>query len=147
MSTFVIIHTSNEEFYKNYLNENNDSGFDIYMPSDGVVKGETFSQKIDLGLKIGMYMESQPIGYLLVPRSSTGSKTKIRMSNSIGVIDSQYRGNLIACVDNFGGDYKYSKGDRLFQIVPFHGNGVNSVIFESLDKTRRGEGGFGSTGL
>ena len=41
-----------------------------------------------------------PCGYYLYPRSSTGSKTPLRLSNSIGVIDSGYRGNLIACFDN-----------------------------------------------
>ena len=72
------------------------------------------------------------------------------MSNSIGLIDVGYRGELIGVVDNISEeDYVVKTGDRLFQIVnadlaPF------KEIFENeecdMDETERGAGGFGSTG-
>ena len=40
------------------------------------------------------------VGYYLYSRSSTGSKTPLRLSNSVGIIDSGYRGNIKACFDN-----------------------------------------------
>ena len=91
-----------------------------------------------------------PEPYKLYPRSSMGSKTPLRLSNQIGVIDSGYRGNLMACTDNISDkEYTINKYDRLLQIVAFTGEPiivkmVNSI--DELDSTKRGSDGFGSTG-
>ena len=92
-----------------------------------------------------------PVCYYLYPRSSTGSKTRLRMANSVGIIDSGYRGNIIAMFDNIGNeDYKVMEGDRLVQICapnieyPLKLRIVNKL--EDLGLTERGAGGFGSTG-
>ena len=153
------------EKYKNEINtETSDSGFDLFQPDDVSVLPSCFpisesedrchhgSTKIPLGVKAAMYMEYEngtkvPIGFMLLPRSSTGSKTPLRLANSVGIIDSGYRGELIACVDNFWSSrYNIEKYQRLFQIVPFHGFGVDKIVFDKVDSTQRGEGGFGSTG-
>lgn len=151
MTTIIKIESSDKSLlsnYENYENKKGDSGFDIYMPTDGVIKSGTISQKIGLGIKVEYYsVNNKPLGFMLLPRSSTGGKTGIRLSNSVGIIDSGYRGELIACVDNVGDDYNYKKGDRLFQIVPFHGGGIDSVTFGSVSVTGRGDGGFGSSGV
>jgi dUTP pyrophosphatase len=146
MSTSLCIESTHFNFYKDYTNKNGDSGFDIYMPTDGTVPGGSISFKIKLGLSTEMFEGNKPVGFLLLPRSSTGSKTPLRLSNSMGVIDLGYRGELIAVVDNLGKDYSYKKGDRLFQIVPFHGRGVDCVVGDITKTTDRG-GGFGSTGV
>jgi dUTP pyrophosphatase len=71
------------------------------------------------------------------------------MSNSIGIIDAGYRGEIMAVVDNISdNDYLVEKDTRLFQLlntdlVPF--NEVSVV--ESLSETSRGDGGFGSTNI
>ena len=90
-------------------------------------------------------------GYYLHPRSSI-SKSCFRLANSTGIIDSGYRGNLIAMVDVvYEESCNVDAYDRLFQIcapglVPIVVNVVNAV--EDLgEKTARGEGGFGSTGV
>ena len=93
------------------------------------------------------FLTLEPCSYMLFPRSSI-SKTPLRLSNSIGLIDSGYRGELLAVVDNISSEkYEVKKGDRLFQIVnkdlvPFE----EIVETEKLDETDRGDGGFGSTG-
>ena len=52
----------------------------------------------------------------MYPRSSMGSRTPLRMSNSVGIIDSGYRGNIIGIVDNRSNeDYVVEKGTILFQ--------------------------------
>ena len=85
---------------------------------------------------------------LLFPRSSIGKKTWLRMSNSVGVIDSDYRGTIHAIYDNIGCDRQViKKGQRIAQgiIVP-----IPKVEFEEVEElsiTERGEGGFGSTGV
>lgn len=149
----ILDHSLHGKYNTNYTNENGDSGFDILMGKATIVKEKSISQKINLGIKVAMYEvdqetgNSESIGFMLLPRSSTGSKTGLRLSNSVGIIDKQYRGELIACVDNHGNTEMISAGSRLFQIVPFHGRGVDKVVIvDRVDETSRGEGGFGSTG-
>ena len=58
-----------------------------------------------------------PVGYFLYPRSSTGTKTPLRLANSVGVIDAGYRGNYIAAFDNIRVEtFKVEKGQKLAQI-------------------------------
>ena len=70
------------------------------------------------------------------------------MANSMGIIDSTYRGELIVALDNISNEFvTIEAGKRLFQIcscdlTPFER--VEKV--DSLDETERGSGGFGSTG-
>ena len=92
------------------------------------------------------------VGYYLYPRSSLGTKSTLRLSNSVGIIDSGYRGNIIAAFDNHGNDHIIDKGDRVVQICPpdlCHPIKVEIVDSEADlgDKTVRGGGGFGSTGI
>lgn len=128
-----------------------DSGFDLFSPQ----KLEclcTVSTKIKLGVSAAVYKNTPsgdiPMPYYMYPRSSI-SKTPLRLANSVGIIDSGYRGELMAVVDNPSCQkYIVSQGQRLFQIcsgdlTPFD----NIKIVDSLDQTDRGAGGFGSTGL
>lgn len=104
-----------------------------------------------------------PCGFYLYPRSSI-SKTRMRLANSVGIIDSGYRGDIIAAVDSIGvfgsRDIWYiwkdtlspiKKYDRYFQICspnlsPFIVHIVETEE-ELGEQTARGAGGFGSTGL
>ena len=84
--------------------------------------------------------------FLLLPRSSI-SKTSLRLSNSIGLIDAGYRGEIMAAVDNIKDiPYKVEIGQRLFQIVAMDGSSIRFDISDSLSDSSRGTGGFGSTG-
>ena len=146
-----------------------DSGFDIFMPFDGnyylnnkncaSIDGARF---LGLGLKCAMRKREEPCGFYLYPRSSI-SKTRMRLANSVGIIDAGYRGELIAAVDTTGvygsqdihhiwsatlGPIK--RFDRYFQIcapdlAPFAVQIVDSE--DVLGATARGSGGFGSTGV
>ena len=70
------------------------------------------------------------------------------MANSVGIIDRTYRGELLGAVRNVtGADVTVSRGERLFQIVaPNMGHIQETVGWDALDETVRGDGGFGSTG-
>jgi dUTP pyrophosphatase len=124
-----------------------DSGFDLICPSEIKCNGQSLSTMVGLGVTCAVTKNGKPCGYYLYPRSSI-SKTTLRMANSVGVIDSGYRGELIAAVDNIGNqEFKIEYGDRYFQIctpdlTPFSG----IEIVDELDVTQRGAGGFGSTG-
>ena len=105
---------------------------------------------IDHGIKCAMYFNKIPSAFYLYPRSSMGSKTPLRLGNSVGIIDSGYRGHLKACVDCYGKEnYHIDKYDRLLQIVSFSGRPIFVKLVNNMDElgvTIRNDGGFGSTG-
>ena len=90
-----------------------------------------------------------PKGYFgaVVPRSSVGIKRHLTLSNCVGVIDEDYRGEIMMAFTNIGNEAQViNSGERLAQMVllPY-------VLFDieetdTLTETERGEGGFGSTG-
>jgi dUTP pyrophosphatase len=83
---------------------------------------------------------------LLFPRSSV-SKTSLGMANSVGVIDSDYRGEITAVFKVTDKDADvYSIGDRVCQLVIVPIPSVELVEADDISNTERGHGGFGSTG-
>jgi dUTP pyrophosphatase len=86
---------------------------------------------------------------VVVPRSNI-SKHPWVLANSVGIIDSDYRGEWMVkfkCVSNYIEAVPYSLGDRVAQIYFEKNVEVAFAEVEELDETARGEGGFGSTGL
>lgn len=82
---------------------------------------------------------------LVVPRSSSGHKHNFRLGNTVGIIDSDYRGEIKLSIG--GGDYSLLKrGVTVAQlvVVPYH-KVQPQVVEEFSDTTVRGDGGFGST--
>ena len=143
-----------------------DAGFDLFAPTEEVIQSNTLGYKMNHLIKCSMNRTfysfagrdaagEKPVGYYLYPRSSTGTKTPLRLSNSVGIIDSGYRGNIIAAFDNRdtsnGGEFVVEMGSRVVQICPpelSYPVLVEIVDNESdLGTTNRGEGGFGSTGI
>ena len=119
-----------------------DAGLDLFIIEDQIINSGS-TEKIHLGISCES-SEQKP--YLLMARSSI-SKTPLRLSNSVGLIDAGYRGEIMAAVDNIK-EYPYTveKGQRLFQLVSMSGESVNFTLVEALSDTSRGDGGFGSTG-
>ena len=150
---------NHEDLYHPVVNKN-DAGIDIYIPEDIIIPAKS-QVRIPLGIHCSVlkttclsfphgenFTTVEPISFFLLPRSSI-SKTPLRVSNSIGLIDAGYRGELQAPVDNISEDeYKIKRGTRLFQIInpsliPFR----RIQVTDNLSKTDRGSGGFGSTGI
>lgn len=96
----------------------------------------------------GLAMEI-PDGYvgLIFPRSSI-YKAGLSLSNAVGVIDSGYRGSIMAVFNKkFGMNLtNYNVGDRVAQIIIMPYPQCKFVEVENLSETERGSGGFGSTG-
>jgi len=88
-----------------------------------------------------------PAGYvgLLFPRSSV-YRTGAILSNGVGVIDSDYRGEIGAKFYTLKYLEKYEIGDRICQLVIVPIPGVEWIESEELTATERGAGGYGSTG-
>ena len=81
-------------------------------------------------------------------RSGLACKNGLAPANKVGIIDSDYRGELIVCLYNQSSvPQKVSKGDRIAQLIIQAYVDVELVECEKLDETERGEGGFGSTGM
>lgn len=84
---------------------------------------------------------------LVFARSGLGVKHGISPSNCVGVIDSDYRGELCVGLTNLSDTpYTIQPGDRIAQLAVMPVVQANVVPMAELDETSRGDGGFGSTG-
>lgn len=160
----LCIKTDDEEiiqWYKKRIEEHNqkfhenkcmDSGFDLCIPEDHVFCtyecNDGSSQFLDM--KVSGSMESEEgasEGYYMYARSSI-SKTPLQLANSVGIIDSGYRGTFRGGFRNLSKkEYTVGKFTRLLQICSGDLRPFKVVLCDSLDNTERGEGGFGSTGV
>lgn len=122
------------------------AGGDLRAVVDGEVSikpGET--KLVPTGLRVEI-----PEGYvmLIFPRSGLATKMGLTLANSVGVIDSDYRGEVMVALRNMGEEVRYVKnGDRIAQavIVPYVFPHYQEV--DELSDTERGGGGFGHTGI
>ena len=84
---------------------------------------------------------------LVFVRSGMGFRHGIGLSNGVGVIDSDYRGEIsVGLVNLSGEDYTIRPGDRIAQLMVVPVVRPELVQVDALDETERGAGGFGSTG-
>ena len=87
-------------------------------------------------------------GAFLYARSGLAIKKGITLANCVGVIDSDYTGEIKVGLINLSNDeYVVQNGERIAQLVIMPVNQANLVVVDELDKTERGAGGFGSTGM
>lgn len=122
------------------------AGADLYALTDGPVEiapGGTALVRTGIAVAI-------PQGYvgLVYARSGMACKRGLAPANKVGVIDADYRGEVMVFLHNHGAvPQVVEAGDRIAQLVvtPYLTARFQSV--EELDDTERGSGGFGSTGL
>ena len=120
-------------------------GYDISACLDAditIAPGETY--KIGSGLAIAL----EP-GYaaFIYARSGLGINNGIIPANCVGVIDSDYRGELIVGLKNTSNtSFTVKNGDRIAQMIITKCELPEIVLRDSLEETERGDGGFGSTG-
>jgi dUTP pyrophosphatase len=121
-----------------------DAAADLYAMKTTVLDGNSLGNKIRTGVKIQL-----PEGWLalIIPRSSIGAKTSLRLSNSVGLIDSGYRGELGVLYDNISDTpYTINAGDRIAQLLVMPSYRFQAKVVDILADSDRGEGGFGSSG-
>ena len=117
-----------------------DAGFDLTATSRRMDK----SGYIEYGTSLAFEIPKNHVG-LLFPRSSI-SKIKMSLTNSVGVIDSSYRGEVkLRFKPANAGNGVYEIGDRVGQLIIMPYPEVEFEEVEELDDTVRGSGGFGST--
>jgi dUTP pyrophosphatase len=120
-----------------------DAGLDLIAVSK---KNDTKGRYIEYGTGLAMEIPEYCVG-LIFPRSSI-SKTSLNLRNSVGVIDSGYRGEikLRFGVDN-NSNIEYSLYDKIGQILILEMPNLEIQEVKQLSKSSRGSGGFGSTGI
>ena len=148
-----------------------DAGFDLIATNKSFPSHSESGLYVEFGTGISLEIPKGYVG-LLFPRSSI-SKTRHSLRNSVGVIDSGYRGNIKLCfkyiaqpqdmkivegktvagkkasgiVTSIDPQRIYHKGDKIGQLVPCLHNDMNLEIVDQLSSSNRGAGGFGSTDL
>lgn len=121
------------------------AGADLYALADGpvpIAPGETVLIRTGLALAI-------PEGYvgLVFARSGLAAKQGLAPANKVGVIDADYRGELMVALYNHGGETRTVEcGDRIAQLAILPFLTARFTPADELDSTGRGSGGFGSTG-
>ena len=91
-----------------------------------------------------------PEGYagFIYARSGLATKSGLRPSNCVGVCDEDYSGEYVVAVHNDTDDYQFiNNGDRIAQLVFMPYEQAEFELVDGLDKTERGDGGFGSSGV
>lgn len=123
------------------------SGFDLHsIDTITVAAGCTIKVRTGLAFEV-------PTGYELQirPRSGLSANTKIRVSNSPGTIDSDFRGEVMIILDNISQNqadsFKVKQGDRIAQAVFQKVERAEFEFVDNLSETSRGTGGFNSTGI
>lgn len=121
------------------------AGADLYSAEDAdVVIGPGETKFIGTGLAMEI-----PEGYvgLVYARSGLACKRGLAPANKVGVVDSDYRGEIKVALHNHGKEAQtVEKGERIAQMVIAPYLSVNYEEADELSETERGEGGFGSTG-
>ena len=122
------------------------AGYDLYVPQNengiGIPAHET--KLIDTGIAIEL-----PEGTFgaIFARSGLATKQGLRPANCVGVVDSDYRGEVKVALHNDTNEHRViAGGERIAQLVVIPYLCVNLVETDELSSTERGEGGFGSTG-
>ena len=121
------------------------AGADLYAALESTVAiAPNETRMIPTGLAVAI-----PEGYaaLIYARSGLASKAGLAPANKVGVVDADYRGEVMVALHNHSTEVRYVEcGDRIAQLVIAPVYQADFCEVEELSETARGDGGFGSTG-
>ncbi|MGN0161250.1 MAG: dUTP diphosphatase [Lachnospiraceae bacterium] len=121
------------------------AGADLYACADEAITIAPGETKL---IKTGIAMEI-PAGYagLIYARSGLATKKGLAPANKVGVVDADYRGEVMVALHNHSlAEASVEPGERIAQMVIAPFLAANFILSDELDDTARGTGGFGSTG-
>lgn len=119
---------------------------DLRYAGDEIIKLAPCERKL-IPTGIAIAPETTGVVALLCARSGLASKKGLTLSNCVGVIDSDYRGEISAAMINLGNEeVALEPGERIAQLMFVPVLTANFIEVGELDETTRGAGGFGSTG-
>ena len=121
------------------------AGADLYALCDGKINissGKSVFVHTGLSLEI-----PEGLAGLIYARSGLSCRRSLAPANKVGVVDSDYRGEIMVCLHNHGEkDEEIENGERIAQIVFTPYFAADFIESNELSDTERGENGFGSTG-
>lgn len=122
------------------------AGADLFACVEGSVTLKP-NERILIPTGIAISVLDKNYGAFIFPRSSLSSKYGISLANCVGVVDSDYRGEIkVPLINHSDEAFTVNNGDRIAQLVIMPVVIPDFIEVEQLDDTERGEGGFGSTG-
>ena len=123
------------------------AGADLYCASEGdivIPAGER--RAVPTG--IAVECDRRDVALLIYARSGLATKHGVSLANGVGVVDSDYRGEIIvSLINNSDREYTVAPGERIAQLVVTPVLRAEYTEADELSDTERGEGGFGSTGV
>lgn len=122
------------------------AGMDLYACIDEPITLEA-GEKAVIPTGIAIALPSSELGAFIFARSGLAIKHGIGLLNSVGVIDSDYRGEIcVGLINQLKEPYTVQPDERIAQMVIMPVSLIQPVEVDELDETERGTGGFGSTG-
>jgi dUTP pyrophosphatase len=122
------------------------AGIDLRVCLDEPLQIEP-NQTVLLPTGLAVYIADPHLAAVILPRSGLGHKHGIVLGNLVGLIDSDYQGELkISCWNRGHDHFTVNPGDRMAQLVFLPVVQVGFSVVEAFDESHRGEGGFGSSG-
>ena len=122
------------------------AGYDLYAATDYDIEIAPHST-VKIGTGISVELPNGTFGAIFA-RSGLATKKGLRPANCVGACDSDYRGEYIVALHNdTDNEQTINPGDRIAQMILMPYIPMLFEEVESLDKTERGDGGFGSTGI
>ena len=135
-----------KDLYKLEKATKGSAGFDLLASINDPLEigaGKSLLVPCGFSLQLPNHFEAQ-----VRPRSGLALKNSVTVLNTPGTIDSDYRGEICVILINHGQiSFKITRGMRVAQIIFKEIPEVNLVEVDELDNTKRGSGGFGSTGV
>ena len=122
------------------------AGADLYACTDGETIMIDADQTVIVHTGLSLEIPDGYVGYIYA-RSGLATKSGLAPANKVGVIDSDYRGEIMVSLHNHSGEAQsIADGERIAQLVITPFLKVEYTETDTLSDTVRGEGGFGSTG-
>ncbi len=123
------------------------AGYDLYACLEKEVNIK-FGDLVKIPTGISVELPSSDFAAFVFARSGLGVKYGIMPSNGVGVIDSDYRGEIYVglCRVANGEPYIVKNGDRIAQLIVVNVSTCSFSLVDKLSESSRGTGGFGSTG-
>lgn len=122
------------------------AGFDLYACIDEKINIKA-GESVLVPTGIAVELPNSDMAAFIFARSGLATKFGISLSNGVGVVDSDYRGEICVGLRNFSTEtYTIEKNERVAQMIIMPVISTNLVESEFLGQTDRGSGGFGSTG-
>lgn len=122
------------------------AGYDLFANLEEPLKiGPAQRLKVPTG--IALEIENENLAIFIFPRSGLGTKHGITLPNAVGVVDSDYRGEIFVALTNISdSEYFIEPDERIAQMVLMPVVHPQILETEEISSTKRGIGGFGSTG-